>query len=258
MHVDVHPVLRAAALDSWGLLGSTIPDSEIASKDGRGVAVLPLLQKALDHTDSELRSSAGECFSMIHECRLLLGAAADGENDVSSNDRRFRRGSWDGSEWEILMDEVKQRMAELAVESGHRMSKKAKRSQRSTFREYMSTVVDDILPETTIVFPGGSLNLGSWKEIKQLDFVRSCLQSGFQQQMAYNETLHDIFGADVSVLLDREGASMNDVEKRLFMSKNSSASKGRDKDLKKDRNNRNKVKDYFLTADGEDGAGYED
>jgi len=36
-----------------------------------------------------------------------------------------------------LMDGVKQRVSELSVESGHHMSKKAKKEQRATFREFM-------------------------------------------------------------------------------------------------------------------------
>ena len=63
--------------------------------------------------------------------------------------------------------------------------------QRSTFREYMSTVVDDENPEVDIKFPGGTLTLSTWREIKQLDFVRHCLQSGFLGEMSNNETLLD-------------------------------------------------------------------
>ena len=109
----------------------------------------------------------------------------------NSTAKRYRSGSWDGSEWEVLIDEVKQRMSELAVESGHHLSKKAKevserseqafwktrirattklniiplnsfsrllrsaQLQRSTFREYMSTVVVKRTPRSTSSFQGG-------------------------------------------------------------------------------------------------------
>ncbi|GMI58378.1 hypothetical protein ScalyP_jg2283 [Parmales sp. scaly parma] len=46
-------------------------------------------------------------------------------------------------------------------------------------------------PEVDIKFPGGTLTLSTWREIKQLDFVRHCLQSGFLGEMSNNETLLD-------------------------------------------------------------------
>jgi hypothetical protein len=160
-------------------------------------------------------------------------------------------GSWDGSEWEVLMDELKQRMAELAVESGHHMSKKAKKEQRSTFREFMATVVDDEPPYEVVSFRGGSLEMTSWREIIQLNFVRHCLQGGFQAQLMTNPTLLSLFGGDGMVLQDAAGKQMSSLEKRLVMSKTSDAAKAADVTMSRQRNNRNAAKNHFLTADGE-------
>ena len=68
-------------------------------------------------------------------------------------------------------------------------------------------------------------------------------------QMSHNVYLHDIFGADVSVLNNGDG--LNNLEKRMFMSKNSRESKNRDREMNKDRKKRSNVKNYFLDADGE-------
>jgi len=95
---------------------------------------------------------------------------------ANASDRRYRRGSWDGTEFEVLIDEVKQRLDELAQESGHHMSKKAKKAQRATFREFCDTVENDNAPEATVTFVGGVLELKTWREIKQLECVRACLQ----------------------------------------------------------------------------------
>ena len=84
------------------------------------------------------------------------------------------------------MDEVKQRISELSVESSHHMSKKAKKEQRQTFREFMATIVDDEPPCEVVAFRGGTLTLNSWKEVVQLNFVRHCLQGGFQIQLVTN------------------------------------------------------------------------
>lgn len=164
----------------------------------------------------------------------------------------FSLGSWDGSEWEVLMDEVKQLISELSVESGHHMSKRAKKEQRATFREFMSTIVDDEPPCEVINFRGGSLTLKTWKEVVQLNFVRHCLQGGFQIQLVTNATLHTIFGADGNRLNDVTGASMSQVEKRLILSKTSEAAKAADRDLNRKRRVRTNVKNDFFTADGED------
>jgi len=150
------------------------------------------------------------------------------------------------------MDEVKQLISELSVESGHHMSKRAKKEQRATFREFMSTIVDDEAPCEVITFRGGTLTLNTWKEVVQLNFVRHCLQGGFQIQLVTNETLHTIFSANGQILNDSAGASLSQVEKRLIMSKTSEASKAADRKLNKKRETRTNVKNYFLTVDGDD------
>ena len=253
---DVDPHLRAAALDCWALLSTTVADAYIAGDDiqgldggnGRGVVILPLLQQCLDHTNVELRSAAGECVALIHEARLNMGI--DDEEGGNATERRYRSGSWDGSEWEILMDEIKQRIAELSVESGYRLSKKAKKQQKAEFREYMATIIDDESPNQVVAFRGGTLVLNSWREVIQLSFMRHCLQAGFQIQLMTNATLQAIFGADGGILNGTSG--MSQLEKRLVMSKTSEASKAADKHMTRQRRNRQNVKNHFLTCDGED------
>jgi hypothetical protein len=46
--------------------------------------------------------------ALIHSARLNLGVT---DEDATTTAKRFRRGSWDGTEFEVLVDEVKQRMA---------------------------------------------------------------------------------------------------------------------------------------------------
>ena len=249
----VSPLLRATALDCWSLLSTTFHDAHIAMGDGyddaedlgRGLQMLPLLRESLDSSDVGLRRSAGELVSLIHEARLNLGLNDDEADNTT--ERRFRRGSWDGSEWEILMDEVKQRIAELSVESSHHMSKQAKKEQRSNFRDFNNTIVDDESPEEIVNWRGGKLTLNSWKEIIQLNFVRHCLQGGFQIQLMTNETLHGVFGATFNA-----SGGLNQLEKRLYMSKTSEAAKAADKAMAKQRRTRTNVKNHFLTADGDD------
>lgn len=245
-------LLRATALDCWALLATTMSNLHLAGEDdiqmGRGLRLLALLKECLETVHGDLRSAAGQCVALIHEARLEMGIDdEDGENVTA---RRFRRGSWDGTEWEVLMDEVKQQVAELAVESSRHMSKKAKKQQRATFRDYMATIVDDEAPEDIVSFRNGSITLNSWREIIQLNFVRHCLQSGFQIQLLTNETLQTIFGANGQLL--NAAGNMSQLEKRLILSKTSEAAKNADIKLTRQRRKRENIKNHFLTADGED------
>lgn len=241
--------LRTTGLDCWGLLATTVADFYLAGKDdvteGRGLAILGLLKSCLESSSLELREAAGECMSLIHEARLSLGILEEEAENVTA--RRYRSGSWDGSEFEILMDEVKQLIADLSVESRKYLSKKVKKQQRATFRDFMSTLVDDEPPEEIVAFRGGTLTLTTWREIIQLNFMRHCLQGGFQIQLMTNETLQIIFGLDGAAISQSEG--MSQLEKRLIMSKTSEAAKEKDMDMTKKRDKRQNVKNHFLTVD---------
>ena len=246
---DVVPYLRATALRCWSLLATTVDDVYVAGEESN---ILPRLQECLDHSDVGLRAAAGECVALIHETRLNMGLE-DGEGDEIRNasERKYRRGSWDGTEWEVIMDELKQRVSELAVEYGHHMSKKAKKEQRSIFRDIVATVVEDGEPSHVVSFRGGDIMLNSWHDIVQLDFVRHCLQQGFQIQLMTNPTLYDIFVGANGGMLSEAVDRLSQLEKRLYMSKTSDVAKAKDKNLRKKRLNRENQKNAFLSADGD-------
>uniref|UniRef100_A0A7S3L515 Interferon-related developmental regulator N-terminal domain-containing protein n=1 Tax=Amphora coffeiformis TaxID=265554 RepID=A0A7S3L515_9STRA len=256
----VPTALRAAALDCWTLLATTLTEYAVAGNDdvshGRGLTLLPLLKDCLESNEttsslsssssSQLRTAAGECVALIHECRLSL---SDDSGEKNTTERKFQQGSWEGTEWEVVMDEIRQSVSELAQQSGHYMSKKAKKAQRATFREYVATIVDDEAPEEVVAMRNeGSLTLTSWKEIVQLGFIRAALQGGLQIQLMTNETLRIMFGVQGGVKAD----GLSSLEKRLFFSKASEAAKEADRKLTKNRDKRERVKHHFLTADGED------
>jgi hypothetical protein len=250
--------LRATAIDCWGLL-ATLADEEthnIANHDdttlGRGCAILEFLRNTLDEDSTELRSAAGQCLALIHEARLHLGVVSD-DSDVmlSATARRYQKGTWESSNWEGIMDEVQYRISELAVQTGHHMSKKAKKEQRATFREFQATIVDDEAPKMTIAFVrgGATIELQSWKEIIAMNFVRHCLQSGFRVQLLTNTTLQDMFGfRDLASQMQYQGAQST-LHKRLVLSKASESSKVADQDRRGRRDKRENVKNHFLTAD---------
>ena len=100
------------ALDCWSLLRTTFHDAHVAAGDsadddtrvGRRLRLLPLLLSCLNTSDTELWRAAGECASLIHKCRLNLGL--EDKDACNATKRRYRRGWWEGSEWQEVMDEV--------------------------------------------------------------------------------------------------------------------------------------------------------
>jgi len=203
-----------------------------------------------DLKDLNFSIKKGECVAFIHEARLEMGLVHDDRIDnVNASERKFRRGSWDGTVFEVLMDEIKQRVAELSTESGYQMSKKAKREQRATFREFVDTIVEDESPNEVLTFRGGQVALDSWKEIIQLNFVRHCLQGGFQIQLMTNSTLQLIFGVESNVL--NNNGAMSQIEKRLVMSKSSEYCKAADLEMTKKRRARTNAQNNFINAESE-------
>ena len=248
----VSATLRATALDCWSLLATTMHEFYISGADdattGRGLILLPLVLDCLDDASLELRTAAGQCMALIHESRLALGD--DDDDTKTTTERKYGQGGWAGSPYEDVVGEIQHRIEELSHQSGHSLSKKMKKEQRSTFRDFLNTIVDNGAPDETIAFRGGSLELTSWKGIVQLQCIRHCLQGGFQVQLLTNATLQTIFGADGAIL--NGSGTMSQLEKRLYMSKTSEAAKLAHLDMTKKRRARSNVKNHFLTTDGDD------
>ena len=130
------------------------------------------------------------------------------------------------------------------------MSKHAKKHQRALFRDYLATVSENEAPHETLQFRGGSLEFNAWNDIIALQYIRRCLQGGFQLQLLTNPTLQTIFGAN-GTLLNANG-QYSQLEKRLILSKTSEVNKLKDLDRTKKRRTRTNVKNHFLTVDGDD------
>jgi hypothetical protein len=133
------------------------------------------------------------------------------------------------------------------------MSKKAKKEQRSVFRDFLNLLQDNETPDHVIQFRGGSLELTTWKDIITLEYIKRCLQGGFQIQLLTNPTLQFLLGANGAALCgSKGGGGYSQIEKRLLLSKTSEAAKAKDMNRHKGRDKRNNIKNHFLTADGDD------
>lgn len=244
--------VRAAALDGWALLASSsLSDEDLAGEEnGRGLVLLPLINEALAMSSNDardLRSAAGQCLALIHETRLRLGNS-EGENVTA---RRYQKGSWKGSESEEIIEVLAQQLKELSTQSGHQLSKKAKKAQRATFREYLSTVEDGEAPEEVIHLKernGAQVTITSWRLMIQVQWLRHSLQSGFQVQLLTNGTIQAILGAE-GLDLQHLASNMSSLDKRLILSKTSEGAKAEDRRLTKNRDRRERYKNDFLYND---------
>jgi hypothetical protein len=254
------PVLQAAAFQVWTVLATTIHEWYVSGKDdgttGRGLPLFPAILRCLeDESTSEaalqLKEAAGQAVVYIHDARLRLGA--DESQAENTTDVQYKPGSWEHTDYEDVMEDITQVVYQLAHASGHYMSKKAKKEQRSVFRDYLTMLQDDESPVHVVQFRGGSLELGTWKDVITLEYMKRCLQGGFQIQLLTNPTVQAMLGANGSALRGgRGGGGYSQLEKRLLLSKTSEAAKAKDVDRHKGRDKRTNIKNHFLTADGED------
>ena len=254
------PVLQAAAFQVWTILATTLHEWYVSGKDdgttGRGLPLLPTILQCLeDESTSESalqrKEAAGQAVVYIHDARLRLGA--DESQVENTTDAQYKLGSWENTEYEDIMEEITQSVYQLAHASGHHMSKKAKKEQRSVFRDFLNLLQDNETPDHVVQFRGGSLELTTWKDIITLEYMKRCLQGGFQIQLLTNPALQFLLGANGAALRgSRGGGGYSQLEKRLLLSKTSEAAKSKDMNRHKGRDKRNNIKNHFLTADGED------
>mmetsp|Transcript_27507 Transcript_27507/g.48777 ORF Transcript_27507/g.48777 Transcript_27507/m.48777 type:complete len:497 (-) Transcript_27507:1489-2979(-) len=249
--------LKAAAFEVWTVLATTIHELYVSGRDdvttGRGLPLLPHILTCLESADTSesalrLKEAAGQAGVYIHDARLRLGA--DESEVENTTDAQYKLGSWQHTEYEDIIDEITQRVYELAHESSRHMSKKAKKEQRSVFRDYLNMLQDNEPPMHVVQCRGGTLDLTTWKDVIMLEFTRRCLQGGFQIQLLTNPTLQLMLGANGAAL--GKNLTYSQLEKRLLWSKTSEAAKTKDLHRSKGRDKRNNIKNDFLTADGED------
>ncbi|KAL3902665.1 MAG: hypothetical protein SGILL_010744 [Bacillariaceae sp.] len=250
-------VLKAGSLQVWTVLATSLHGFYVSGKDdattGRGLPLLPIILECLESESTsesalQLKEAAGQAAVYIHDARVRLGA--DESQIENATDAQYKLGSWEGTEYEDIMEEITQAVYQSAHASGHFMSRKAKKEQRQVFRDFLGTLQDNEDPIHVVQFRGGSLELTAWKDVIALENMRRCLQGGFQVQLMTNPTLQLMLGANGTALAAKN-TGYSQLEKRLFVSKSSEVAKSKDLARHKGRDKRNNVKNHFLTADAE-------
>lgn len=176
----------------------------------------------LDHTDLEIRIAAGENIALLFEAIHATGTIVHEKNTIA------------------------ERLFNLSKESCKRTSKKDRKEQRSTFRDIYATVEGDTSPVLNMTIQNEPMQFESWGIIKQINAVKDCLRTGFQEHIQFNAALRPIF--DLPLLTGDERLEIIQ-EKRVKLSKTSDRSKQRDASLKDSRRRRQNQKNLFLQED---------
>lgn len=201
------PTVMESAISAWTFLLTTLPVWHINAQFSE--KYLPLLSSLLEMDSRAVRISAGEAIGLI----LSVGS-------LSSLD--------------ILQLRVIEQMKELSREAGGKgSSKKDLHNQRSSFRDFIAFIEGDEEPGATVKLQNGyTLNISTWSQIIQMNFLRNFLGGGFQKHMQENSLLHEVFNF---IPVQEKQQALSAKEKRMFKSPNSIVSKARTRQLNKQR-----------------------
>ncbi|CAH0477755.1 unnamed protein product [Peronospora belbahrii] len=206
-----------AALDSWGLVASSMLD-EILASDDLLERLVPRFMVLLDHKDVEVRSAAGENIAFLHESARYCGVSLpDGE-------------------------EILKRFLEMSKINSKKNSKKDRKTQRVVFRDIYSTLATGKTPTVSFTVKSEVLTITSWKSVKQFEAVKGCLQTGLQKHIKYNNVFRSML--DLPEMLEDRKVERSDV-----FDKKSTSRKQRSNELKGDRKRKQGIQDTFYDGD---------
>lgn len=215
------PGVITAMVSAWSFLLATIDGWANDLKNCQ--ESITYFSTLLDKDDRSIRIAAGEALALIFEI---------GKFDKFSDEAKVSSDSSISKEFthiQGLKAKILNQVRDLSSEAGGKGSaKKDLNNQRSSFREILDFLEYGYPPETSVKIGGDSLNVTSWSQLIQLNFLRHFLGGGFVKHMQENEFLHDLFGFIPNrKKLPGDESRMTTSDKRLFKSPNSVVNKAR-------------------------------
>ncbi|KAK1939424.1 Interferon-related developmental regulator 1 [Phytophthora citrophthora] len=202
-----------AALDSWGLVASSLSEDMLVNEQLLE-RLVPKFLALLDHKDVEVRSAAGENVAFLYE-------------SAQNYDVPLPYG-----------EEILDRFLELSKDNSKKNSKKDRKTQRVVFRDIHSTLATGETPHISFSVKSEMLEISSWKSVKQFEAMKECLQTGLQEHIKYNNILRAMLDLP-ETLEDRK------VDRRDVFDKKSASRKQRSNELKGDRKRKQHMQDAF-------------
>ena len=135
----------------------------------------------------------------------------------------------------------------MAHEYNRRKNRKERQEQRQVFKDILATVTEGHQPTNNITIEGENISFQSWSKVLQAEAFRSVLSGGFQIHILHNPLVRQIFSI-THVSTTAAERRLTRIEKRLFRSKNSFASKERTLSRNEDRVRRENQKQQFLNS----------
>ncbi|CAF0903444.1 unnamed protein product [Rotaria sordida] len=202
--------LHAAALSSWCLLVSTMPNNH--AHDLIRIYAPEKIPGLIESSDADLRNQAGETIAVLYEiARDINSVFADPpESLLKTLDKK-------------------------ANESVKYKGKKEKRLQRATFREIYNSFEEGTSPEFTIKFGREVLEITSWTGRLYYNGFSNLLGTGMNVHLKENGFLRSVFNLDDAAVEENQQAKGNRFERQLA---NKAAFKLRTQALRKTRDNK--------------------
>ncbi|XVF64178.1 hypothetical protein PTKIN_Ptkin09bG0147200 [Pterospermum kingtungense] len=223
-----------AVVSAWSFLLTTMDGRRLNPKLWQ--ESITFLSSLLEKDDRSVRIAAGEALGVIFEMGSLKKFAVEAKGSSDGSVSEGNKSKEGFSHIQGLKGKILNQVRDLSVEAGGKGSaKKDLNNQRNLFKDVLEFLEDGYCPETSTKIGGDSLQMSTWSQLIQLNFLRHFLGGGFTKHMQENEFLQDVFGFTPKRrnLLGTEHLS-NSV-KRMYKSPNSALNKARTQHLNKQR-----------------------
>lgn len=231
----VAPDVLAATLTALSLILATRADETLAGSLYN--KYIPVMANLLSHPVQKVKQSVGQIIAMLQEAKLTCDEPDEEEGEIDS-----------------ALEEISNSVASLAEDATRKIGKQERAQQKSFFREILKAVetMDPAykgeyeppwekmeIKKTTNEFTG-------WKQVAQLDAMRSLLKAGLVDHFVNNEVLGEAF----DIVIDQ-------VEEEAGESNSKRALEKARQEIAKDQRN-NKAKERKKKNAFRDDAGFDD
>jgi hypothetical protein len=205
---QLHPVV-AAAVQSWSLLLSITPPPRVPPIH---TSQLPVLNGLLSSGDMSVRLAVGQAIALLFELAEEVGG-----------DQLLETGVGVASH-----DLIQQ----LATESDRYTGRRERNTQRSCFRDILSTLEDRSVPDREVRFGVELLALDSWARLIQYGVLKELLGTGLKPHIQGNDLLREIFqlGPAPAITVDTKATRLEKKCYNAAVAKHRSQSRAKQRD----------------------------
>lgn len=187
---DLLPEVVNEAMIQWGAAAAQLPTSIFLEISLR---VTPLFKKLLRSDNIEWRMACGENLALIIEVLREERLVDDDTSDDSFDNEDALHAVMSNGDLNNL-NELSEQFEHLSTRPTRGFSKKNRARQRSAFREIVRSVQNGELPNEKLAFGVEEIAFTGWREIKQLNLVRTILGEGLHIHFQFNNSIRHLFG----------------------------------------------------------------